>query len=296
MTVAQKPNDSRLIALVELVLAVNEKLNQFYSHWVHHEELEIATKDDESPITEADIAAHHMIEAGLNQLTPSYPILSEESSDFDARHQWQTFWLVDPLDGTREFVKQTGEFTVNIALVEHGEVSLGVIGLPTMNKVYIGQKGGPIYWVEQQDGQSIWHTVAIPEQHPLADSWNIAITRRSDRSDYARFKEMLEQRGQDFNVTNAGSAYKFCLMLEGKIDVYPRLHPTSEWDTAAGQCLLEMIGGALVDSKGRPFAYNQRDELLNGEFLAVRDCRYVPLVLPIMQEVIAQRITESGML
>lgn len=290
MTVSQKPNDSRLIALVELVQGVNARLNQFYEQWVNHAQLEIENKADDSPLTEADIAANHMIADGLQQIQPVYPILSEESSDFESRHGWDTFWLVDPLDGTREFVKKTGEFTVNIALVEHGQVSIGVIGLPQSRKVYIGkkesgQKGGDVYCVSQQDGQDVWR-VLTPAAKPLAEAWNIAITRRSDRQAYEEFKQLLAVNEQAYNITNAGSAYKFCLMLEGNIDVYPRLHPTSEWDTGAGQCLLEMMGGALVDVKGRPYTYNQRDELLNHEFLAVRDTRYLPLVLPMVQQVI----------
>jgi 3'(2'), 5'-bisphosphate nucleotidase len=203
MTVTQKPNDSRLIALVELVQAVNERLNQFYYQWINHEQLEIANKSDDSPLTEADIAAHHMIGDGLSKIQPGYPVLSEESSDFDSRHDWQTFWLVDPLDGTREFVKKTGEFTVNIALVEHGQATIGVIGLPQSHKVYIGQKGGPVYCVEQQGQQSIWSELPLLSEQPLADAWNIAITRRSDRKTYEHFKELLAERKQAYNITNA---------------------------------------------------------------------------------------------
>lgn len=286
MNVVQKPDNARLIAVVQLVQAVNLRLNQFYQHWVQHAQLQISNKFDDSPLTEADIAAHHMIERGLSQFSPHYPVLSEESSEFEQRHQWQNFWLVDPLDGTKEFVKKTGEFTVNIALIEDGDVSLAVIGVPTLDQVYIGEKGGAVYRVDAQGASETWHQL---HQMPVHDeAWKIAITRSSDKPAYELFKQHMQQLGQAFEITNAGSAYKFCLMLEGKIDAYPRLHPTSEWDTASGQGLLEMLGGGLYDLTGKPFRYNQRAQLLNNEFVAVRDATYLQKTLRASQAALSE--------
>lgn len=278
MSLDRKPNDQRLTALVDLVQAVNACLNKYYLQWQQHERLVIANKLDESPITEADLAAHDLIELGLLTISPEIPVLSEESSDFEGRHQWQTFWLVDPLDGTREFIHKTGEFTVNIALIAHGQAILNVIGVPTLNRIYIGHQGGVVYRVDIINGQQQWQ-VLNPLPHDVQRDWRVAITRRSDRPAYNEFKQVLTTQQQSFSIKNAGSAYKFCLMLEGEIDVYPRLHPTSEWDTASGQGLLEMIGGGLFDLYGRPFRYNQRAGLLNGNFIAVRHTDFLAVAL-----------------
>ena len=281
-TPVQAPANERVTALADLVQAVNNRLNQYYQHWQQHEQLQIASKLDESPITEADLAAHDMIEQCLQRITPDIPILSEESSSFDGRHDWRHFWLVDPLDGTREFINKTGEFTVNIALIDHGNVVLSVIGVPTLHRIYIAEKAGPVYRVDTSNQQqwSIIHPAAVETLQP----WRVAITRRSDRAAYNEFKQALAATGQAFNIKNAGSAYKFCLMVEGEIDVYPRLHPTSEWDTAAGQGLLEAIGGGVYDVHGRPFRYNQRDVLLNDHFVAVRSQIYRDAALQVVRK------------
>lgn len=278
------PSNERLIALVNLVQAVNDRLNQYYQHWLTHEQLQIASKLDESPITEADLAAHDMIEQCLQAITPDIPILSEESASFDGRHDWQHFWLVDPLDGTREFINKTGEFTVNIALIDHGNVVLSMIGVPTLHRIYMAEKDGPVYRVDTASGVQQWYQLSPAAVHTL-QPWRVAITRRSDRPAYNAFKQALSASGQAYSIKNAGSAYKFCLMVEGEIDVYPRLHPTAEWDTAAGQGLLEAIGGGVYDVHGRLFRYNQRDILLNDHFVAVRSHLYRDAALQVVRQV-----------
>ncbi len=284
MSLQTKPTNERVTALVDLVQAVNDRLNQYYQHWLQHERLQIASKLDESPITEADLAAHEMIEQCLYTLRPDIPVLSEESSSFDGRHDWHHFWLVDPLDGTREFINKTGEFTVNIALIDHGHVVLSVIGVPTQHRIYIAEKAGPVYRVDTVPGGQQW-SIIEPKAVETLQPWRVAITRRSDRTAYNEFKQALTATGQAFTIKNAGSAYKFCLMVEGEIDVYPRLHPTSEWDTAAGQGLLEAIGGGVYDVHGRPFRYNQRDVLLNDHFVAVRSNIYRDPALQVVRQV-----------
>lgn len=278
------PDHTRLIALVNLVQAVNDRLNQYYLHWLTHEQLQIASKLDESPITEADLAAHDMIEQCLQGMTPDIAILSEESASFEGRHDWQHFWLVDPLDGTREFINKTGEFTVNIALIAHGNVVLSVIGVPTLHRIYIAEKAGPVYRVETAGAVQQWYQLS-PATVQSLQPWRVAITRRSERPAYNEFRQALTTSGQAYSIKNAGSAYKFCLMVEGEIDVYPRLHPTSEWDTAAGQGLLEAIGGGVYDVQGRPFRYNQRDVLLNDYFVAVRSHVYREPALALIRQV-----------
>lgn len=244
--------------------------------------IEVVTKDDASPVTAADMASHQLISQGLRALY-DIPVLSEESADVSQRHQWQRFWLVDPLDGTKEFLKKNGEFTVNVALVEAGRVVLGAIGVPLKRDVYLALHETTrtpalkmAYFINAQDQRT-----ALNGHHLDGRVLRTAMSRSAfDNSDYRPYVTQLTQAGWLLDTVNAGSAYKFCLMAVGSIDFYPRLHPTSEWDTASGQCLLEVVGGALVDLEGRPFTYNQRDRLLNGSFIAVTDRALLPEVLP----------------
>lgn len=269
-------------AVVSIAQQAGELLTVFYNNHLQSS-INIETKDDQSPITAADMAAHQLIESALSALTPHIPVLSEESSDVSDRRQWERFWLVDPLDGTREFIKKTGEFTVNIALVEAGQVLLGVIGVPLKNQVYVASNNlashinqPKVAYKVNADGSK-----QILSAHPIpGKKLNTAMSRHSSRPQYTEYQKQLTNSGFEFDTINAGSAYKFCLMVDGEIDLYPRLHPTSEWDTASGQCLLEVLGGALVDLDGKPFQYNQRDQLLNGAFIAVIDRSLLPAVLP----------------
>lgn len=261
--------DALLVDVVRLAQQVSAQLRVFYADPAL---LDIQHKADESPVTAADLAAHQMIELALAALTPDVPVLSEESADLSERHLWSRFWLVDPLDGTKEFIQRTGEFTVNIALVEQGRAVLAVIAVPVQHEVYAVAAGQ----VWRIDAQSIWHAVAAQPTAPTV--WRLAMSRRAKQPAYAQFLQRLTQRGQAYTTVEAGSAYKFCLMVTGEIDVYPRLHPTSEWDTAAGQALLEALGGGLFDVQGRPFVYNQRATLLNGAFIALRCASDLPQV------------------
>ena len=268
--------------IITITQQVGELLTVFYNNHLQSS-INIETKNDASPVTAADIAAHDFIEAALYQLTPDIPVLSEESADVSSRREWQRFWLVDPLDGTREFIKKTGEFTVNIALVEAGHVVLGVIGVPLKKQVYAANNNLSSHRLQPKHA---FRVDADGSKHDLANRkiqgqvLNTAMSRNSSRPQYTEYQQQLTEAGFEFDTINAGSAYKFCLMVDGEIDLYPRLHPTSEWDTASGQCLLEVVGGALVDLTGRPFMYNQRNRLLNGGFIAVIDRDLLPAVLP----------------
>ena len=231
---------------------------------VYESEFAVQHKDDRSPLTAADLASHRCILAGLERLAPDIPVLSEESKDLDiaARRQWSRFWLVDPLDGTREFVKRNGEFTVNIALVHLGAPVLGVVQAPVGGQVWHAVRGEHAY---RRDGcQDTVIRVRAPATPPL----RVAVSR-SHRD--AATDAFLARMGAIEEVSQ-GSSLKFCRIAEGTVDVYPRFGPTCEWDTAAGQCILHAAGGMLLSvAKGKPFRYNRRESLLNGDFIALGD-------------------------
>lgn len=231
---------------------------------VYEGAFDVERKADASPLTAADLAAHRRIVAGLARLTPEIPVLSEEAAEETPaaeRRAWDRLWLVDPLDGTREFVKHNGEFTVNIALIEDGEPVFGVIQAPVGGALWHGEAGRGAFRRDGDEERAI--RVRAPATTPL----RVAASRshRDPRT------EALMARIGDTETIARGSSLKFCLLAEGGMDVYPRFGPTSEWDTAAGQCVLEAAGGRVIDPKGRPLRYNQRDTILNGDFLALGD-------------------------
>lgn len=230
---------------------------------VYNGDFSVQHKDDASPLTAADLASHRCILQGLQALTPAIPVLSEESKDLDIaqRRQWQTFWLVDPLDGTREFIKRNGEFTVNIALIEQGVATFGVIQQPVTGELWHGTPGLGAF---RRKGDA---DVAIHARIPATEPLRIAASR-SHRDE--RTQAVIDAL-PNCDVQGCGSSLKFCKIAEGAMDLYPRFGPTSEWDTAAGQAILEAAGGAVLDPQGRPFRYNQRDTLLNGDFVALAD-------------------------
>ena len=230
---------------------------------VYEGEFDVRHKDDDSPLTAADLAAHRCIVGGLERLSPGIPVLSEESAqEVPAllRRQWPRMWLVDPLDGTREFVKRNGEFTVNIALIDDGEAVLGVVQAPVTGALWHGQRGRGAF---RREGD---RDVAVRTRAPAAAPLRVAASR-SHRD--PRTEAVLARMGE-VEAIGVGSSLKFCRLAEGTMDVYPRFGPTSEWDTAAGQCVLA-AGGAVLDPRGRPLRYNQRDTILNGDFIALGD-------------------------
>jgi len=236
---------------------------------VYDSEFAVRHKDDKSPLTAADMAAHHCIVDGLARLTPDIPVLSEESAHevpAARRLAWRRLWVVDPLDGTREFVKRNGEFTVNIALVEDGEAVFGVVQAPVTGDLWHGGRGLGAF---RRDGgeAAAGAEVTLRTRRPASPPLRVAASR-SHRD--ARTEAFLARMG-DVEPIGLGSSLKFCRVAEGSLDVYPRFGPTSEWDTAAAQCVLEGAGGCVIDPQGRPFRYNQRDTVLNGDFIALGD-------------------------
>ena len=224
----------------------------------------VEEKSDHTPVTEADLAANKVIVSSLKELTPHLPILTEETkpTPYSERKNWPRYWLIDPLDGTREFIKRNGEFTVNIALIDGDKSVMGVVYAPVIGVLYYAAKGQgafkqtstndpkPIHVNENCTGKTI---VACGRSHPTEE-----------------IKAFLTNLG-DHEILRVGSALKSCMVAEGKADLYPRLGPTSEWDTAAAQCVVEEAGGAITDTEMKRLRYNTKEDLLNPHFFVAGD-------------------------
>jgi len=242
-------------------------------------------KEDRSPLTAADRSSHELILAALQQADGALPVLSEESRETPAaeRTAWRRFWLVDPLDGTKEFLKRNGEFTVNIALVEDGQPVLGVVLAPVLKTLYVGCRGRGAFKAEEgrhfQSRAELLAGAADPEAAgwqrlpwaPTESGTVRVVASRSHENDETRaFIARLSAEHGRVSLVSIGSSLKLCLVAEGTADVYPRLAPTMEWDTAAAQAVVEAAGGAVVEyPTGRPLRYN-KTSLLNPFFVASR--------------------------
>jgi 3'(2'), 5'-bisphosphate nucleotidase len=224
----------------------------------------VELKEDRSPLTEADKAAHEIIVERLEALSGSIPILSEESGSIavNERRSWGRYWLVDPLDGTREFVKRNGEFTVNIALIEDHTAVLGVVLAPALAVEYAGARTLGAF---KRSGAG----ASVPIQVTQAASQPLRIVGSRSHAD-ASLAAYAEALGPHV-LKPMGSSLKICLVAEGEADIYPRLGPTSEWDTAAAQAILECAGGSMITLGGQALAYNSKDSLLNPHFFAYGD-------------------------
>ncbi len=230
---------------------------------IYNTDFAVAHKDDRSPLTAADMASHHSILQGLAELTPELPVLSEESCavPFEERRRWHRFWLIDPLDGTREFIKRNGEFTVNIALVEGHRPVLGVVHVPVSGITYYGADGHAFRQRDRQPPEPI----RVCAQH--RDPVRVAGSRSHAGDSLQRFLESLGEH----QILSMGSSLKLCLVAEGSADIYPRLGPTSEWDTAAAEAVVVAAGGRVTDTDMQPLQYNARESLLNPHFLVFGD-------------------------
>jgi 3'(2'), 5'-bisphosphate nucleotidase len=231
---------------------------------IYESEFSVEQKEDRSPLTEADMAAHNAIVAGLNILTPELPVLSEESASvpFEERASWSRYWLIDPLDGTREFIKRNGEFTVNIALIDDHVPVMGVVHVPVSGVSYYACAGQGAH--KRGPGEQPQRIHA----RPLPDGAITVAGSRSHASD--SLVSFLGNLGEH-RLISMGSALKSCLVAEGRADIYPRLGPTSEWDTAAAQCVVQESGGHVTDTHMQPLRYNTKDSLLNPHFFVFGD-------------------------
>ena len=218
------------------------------------EPMDVTSKSDDSPVTAADIAAHKVIVSGLQALTPDIPILSEEDPPgWDVRQHWQRYWLVDPLDGTKEFIKRNGEFTVNIALIDNGKPVLGVVYTPVMDVMYSAAEGKA--WKEEGGSR---RQIQVSDARPP-----LVVISRSHADDELR--EYLLELGEH-QTTTVGSSLKFCLVAEGHAQLYPRFGPTNVWDTAAGHAVAVAAGAHVHDWKGKTLDYTPRESFLNPGF------------------------------
>ena len=249
-----------LDAVVGIVRRAGDAILEVYSS----NDVGATLKEDDSPLTRADLAAHGLIAAALRALTPAVPVLSEEAATipFAERRRWPAYWLVDPLDGTREFLARNGEFTVNVALIVGHDAALGVVGVPARAKIYSGVAGVGACVLEGGGRPR-----RITTQRPAATPARV-VGSRSHRGD--SLDGFLARVGPH-ELIPTGSALKFCIVAEGGADVYPRLGPTSEWDTAAAQAVLVAAGGAVVTRAGEALRYNTKADILNPHFVAYGD-------------------------
>ena len=219
---------------------------------VYERDFKVEHKEDRSPLTEADRASHELISARLQALTPEVPVLSEESAraDYEKRADWRRFWLVDPLDGTKEFINRNGEFTVNIALIEGQRPVLGVVYVPVTSLTYFACAGRNAFKQRGENEAQVIRARTYDGGKPI-----VVASRSHAGKETAAF---LADIGAH-DVISMGISLKFCLVAEGAADVYPRLGPTMEWDTAAAQCVVETAGGRVTDLERRPLVYNKPD-------------------------------------
>jgi 3'(2'), 5'-bisphosphate nucleotidase len=255
--------DIELSSLIEPVVAIARHAGDEIMK-IYESDFDVETKEDHSPLTDADRAAHQLICRELSQLTPDIPVWSEESATipFEKRAGWPEFWLVDPLDGTKEFIKHNGEFTVNIALIQQHEPVLGVVHVPAMQRDYFGYRHGGAFMRSADGKQQSIH---------VTEECRSAVRVVGSRSHRGASLEAFLQKIGDHEMVPMGSSLKICLVAAGDADIYPRLGPTSEWDTAAAHAVVDCAGGSLVDLEGRALRYNTKAEVLNPYFLVFGD-------------------------
>lgn len=231
---------------------------------IYEGDFEVETKDDDSPLTQADLASHRVIVDALRALTPDIPVLSEESSGITDRERlsWPRYWLIDPLDGTKEFVNRNGEFTVNIALIDEHRPRMGVVHVPVLKQTFSGLVGTGAW---RQEGEQTPQPIST--RRPPAET-PVIVGSRSHAN--PRLEACLAPLGPT-ELISMGSSLKFCRVAEGAADLYPRLGPTSEWDTAAAQAVVEAAGGQVVKLDGTPLGYNLEADILNPWFIVIGD-------------------------
>lgn len=228
---------------------------------------EVRHKEDASPVTEADLAAHRVLAIQLPHLLPGCPVVSEEdSASLVYRRNAERFWLIDPLDGTKEFIARNGEFTVNIALIEDGRSTLGVVYAPAIDALYRGSTGLGAF-------RCIGDQIVAINVAPAAEGRACRVV--ASKSHLNETTQAMIDRLGDVSLVQVGSSLKFCRVAHGEADIYPRLAPTCEWDTAAAQAVLEGAGGAVVDLHGQPLLYGKPD-VLNPSFITTRDKALIP--------------------
>jgi 3'(2'), 5'-bisphosphate nucleotidase len=262
--------------LQQLISLCQEAGQAIMAIYQRSEGFNIDAKADNSPLTEADLAAHKLLEQGLTALTPDIPVLSEESEspDFATRQSWSRYWIVDPLDGTKEFIKRSGEFTVNVALIEKGVAVMGVVHVPALSITYgaINQPTSEEHGAWKQEAET--RTAIKVRDLPTDTAVAVVASRNHGAEEVVALLDRVGATLGPAETKSMGSSLKLCLVAEGKADLYPRLAPTCEWDTAAAQAVVEAAGGQVLDDQLAPLRYNQKDSLLNPHFYVIGDTHY----------------------
>ena len=259
---------AQLYKVVDIARLAAQQILQVYAG-----QIKVEIKSDGSPVTQADRVADKIIQTYLQKLTPNLPILSEESDIDDKfyqwtnRRHWKKYWLIDPLDGTKEFINRSDDFTVNIALINHGKPQLGVVHCPVTDISYFATRDGAFKKVGNHNPIKI--NCRSINQHKIV----LATSRSHESKRIAIYQTRLQSKFNTVEILRAGSSRKICLVAEGAADIYPRLGPTSEWDTAAAQCIIESAGGYITALDGARLTYT-KPNLLNPWFIAYGDCKF----------------------
>lgn len=260
-------------ALLEQVIAICTRAGEaILGVYNSSADLQVEIKADDSPVTAADLAAHAILAPALAQLIEGVPVLSEEQQmpPFEERRQWRRYWIVDPLDGTKEFIRRNGEFTVNVALIENGEPVLGVVHVPVLDITYAGCKGNGAF-KRTAEGEKEICTRPLQPRLDKGLPVELVASRSHGAGAVDRLVARIESELGQVACKNMGSSLKLCLVAEGAADLYPRLAPTCEWDTAAAQAVVEAAGGTVVDEEFRLLRYNTKNSVLNPFFHVIGD-------------------------
>ncbi|WP_303292786.1 3'(2'),5'-bisphosphate nucleotidase CysQ [Marinobacter sp. ST-43] len=240
------------------VIKIADEASEKVLH-IYQSDFKVNYKEDRSPITAADIASHDIIVKGLRQISRDIPILSEEGAEisWEERKKWRRFWLIDPIDGTKDFTQRTGEFTVNIAMIEDGEPVMGVVTAPALKEAFWGIRGEGAH---MRDRTGRVHRIRVAEPK---ETLRVVASKNHLNEETRAFIEALGSH----ETVQAGSSLKFCRIAEGHADIYPRMGPTSEWDTAAAHAVLVAAGGKVQTPEGQPLVYG-KENILNPNFIA----------------------------
>ena len=262
-------SQENLLEIVNISVDAGEVILNYYN-----ENVDVIYKDDESPLTKADLASHKIITDSIKKITPDIPILSEEEFiDWKIRKKWKKYWLIDPLDGTKEFIKKNDEFTVNIALIENNRPILGVIYTPALNELFYSIKNFGSYKI-----------LTKKKLNTLKEAKRISINKKKSNKikivgsrshSNPILDKWVNKNFNEFDILQKGSSLKFCLIAEGSADIYPRFGPTSEWDIAAGHIILEEAGGKLKSIDNKEILYNEKENILNPDFFAYGNIDFV---------------------
>ncbi len=262
-------NTTLLDKVIALAMTAGEAILEVYGR----DDLEVAHKGDDSPVTAADMAAHVILNAGLEGMLDGVPVLSEESAipEFTERKQWGSYWVIDPLDGTKEFISRNGEFTVNVALIENHVPVLGVVHVPVSGMSYAGARDLGSFRQNPDGHRTAISVRAMVGRGKIGMPVEVVASRRHGTGAVDDLLDRLTARLGVIETCNMGSSLKLCLVAEGKADIYPRLAPTMEWDTAAAQAVVEAAGGEVLNFDLEPMRYNTKEDLLNPYFYVLGD-------------------------